>query len=141
MPKVGSTALAALTQRVAPFCEVLYLMMVADGTCDVAERNVLVGVARTLSGDQLSAKQIDAMLTEFEAGYLAEGVDARLASVTSWLGADRDDAEAAFTLAAVMAIADERVDSSEDRILGEFAELLGISERRAAELLSGAGRT
>lgn len=139
MPAAGSRALSALTHRVAPFCEVLYLMMVADGACDVAERGVLIGVARTLSGDQLSAQQIDAMLAEFEAGYLCEGVEARLESVTAWLSADRDDAEAAFTLAAVMAIADEHVDSREDQVLSELAELLGISEQRAADLVAGAG--
>jgi tellurite resistance protein len=138
VPKLGSLALQALVERVAPFCEVLYLMMVADGTCDLAERDVLRGVATMLSGDQLPGAELDILLEQFEAGYLAEGIEARLESVTNWLAADRDDAEAAFTLAAVMAVADRRVDASEHRILEDLRELLGISPERAEELVSSA---
>jgi tellurite resistance protein len=91
-----------------------------------------------LSGDQLPGAELDILLEQFEAGYLAEGIEARLESVTNWLAADRDDAEAAFTLAAVMAVADRRVDASEHRILEDLRELLGISPERAEELVSSA---
>jgi len=98
----------------------------------------LRGVARMLSGDQLPGAELDLLLEQFEAGYLSDGVDARLETVTSWLAADRDDAEAAFTLAAVMAVADRHLDASEHRVLEELRELLGISPERAEELVSSA---
>jgi DnaJ-domain-containing protein 1 len=127
-----------LLRRVAPFLELLYLMMVADGKCDERERQLLRGVTRTLGGADLSNASVDRLLTAFDAHMIAEGVHSRLETVASVLCADRLDAEAAFTLTATMALADGDVDVPEHTVLSELAELLGISASRARELAAQA---
>lgn len=125
---------SAVVERVAPMCELLYLMMQEDGVCGVRERQVLRGVARTLSGGALSISQIDELIDQFDALVQEYGREERLYDVTEALGADRVVAESAYTLAATMMIADDRASSEEGSMLANVARQLGISERRAAEL-------
>ncbi|HEY6881650.1 MAG TPA: TerB family tellurite resistance protein [Polyangiales bacterium] len=124
----------AVVQRVAPMCEVLYLLMVADEHSDQREVEVLRGAIRTLTQGALRTGVIDGMLHKFEAAARTFGRDGRLAQVTSLIAADRQDAEAAYTLAAVMAIADETSDERERAWLEELRELLGINAKRASTL-------
>lgn len=128
----------AVAQRVMPFCEVLYLLMVADERPDARELDVLRGAVDALTGGKLGLAGIDAQIARFGHALRAEGRAARLESVTGRLAADRQDAEAAFTLAAVMVIADEQTDARETSVLEELRELLGIPERRADTLLGEA---
>lgn len=131
---------AAVMQRVAPMCELLYLLMVADQESNAREDDVLRGAIRALTDGALRTSAIDALLTRFQAGLEVQGRDARLAQVTGQLAADREDAEAAFTLAAVMVIADDQRNEIEDSLLAETRELLGISAKRADVLLGEARR-
>ncbi|HEX5659041.1 MAG TPA: hypothetical protein VFX59_17725 [Polyangiales bacterium] len=129
----------AIVQRVAPMCEVLYLLMVADEHSDERELEVLRGAIRALTEDTLRTPIIDGMLERFEANANQYGREARLAQVAALLSADRQDAEAAFTLAAVMAIADESPDDQERAWLEDLRQMLGIKPARASELLGELG--
>ncbi|MET0285645.1 MAG: TerB family tellurite resistance protein [Polyangiales bacterium] len=129
----------AIVQRVAPICEVLYLVMVADERSDEREVEVLRGAIRTLTEDALRGPVVDGMLERFEAAARQFGREARLAQVAAQLSADRPDAEAAFTLAAVMAIADDDPDEQERVWIEELRQMLGVRPARAAELLGELG--
>jgi tellurite resistance protein len=129
----------AIVQRVAPMCELLYLVMVADDHSDQRELEVLRGAIHVLTEDALRTPVIDGMLERFEAAANQFGREGRLAQVSALLSADRQDAEAAFTLAAVMAIADESPDDQERAWLEELRQLLGIKLARATELLGELG--
>lgn len=130
----GSASVDTLLQRVAPFLELLYLMMVADGKCDERERQLLRGVTRTLGGADLSSAAVERLLTDFDAHLETEGAAGRLETVASLLCGDRLDAETAFTLTATMALADGDVDIPEHTVLAQLAEVLGLSAARAREL-------
>ncbi len=132
-----SVDVIAIVQRVAPICEVLYLLMVADDRTDARELDVMRGAIRVLTENALRSSVITGMLERFEVNANQYGREARLAQVTGQLSADRQDAEAAYTLAAVMAIADESSDEEERAWLEELRQMLGIKPARAAELLGG----
>lgn len=125
-----------LLQRLSPFLELLYLMMVADGKCETRERQLLRGVIRTLGGSALVDSAVEPLLSAFDANLEAAGAEARLETVASVLTADRLDAEAAFTLTATMALADDDVDAPEHAVLTQLSEMLGISAKRASELVA-----
>ena len=130
----------AIAQRVMPFCEVLYLLMVADEQPDARELDVLRGAVRALTNGRLGSPAIDRQLARFQSALAMQGREQRLTELTGQLAADRQDAEAAYMLAAVMAIADETPDDREQAMLEELRELLGISARRAHTLLGEAAQ-
>lgn len=130
----------ALVERVSPMCEVLYLMMSADGRCDESERELLRGAVRVLTAGSLRSAQIDLMLEGFERQRVACGADARLQKVAGHLQVDRVEAEAAYSLAAAMALVDEDVDGLERHLLDELGDLLGLSAKRRTELTKGPER-
>jgi tellurite resistance protein len=134
-----SVDVLAVVQRIAPLCEVLHLLMIADDRRDERELDVMRGAIRALTENSLRTSVIDGMLAQFEANVSRFGRDGRLAQVTAQLAADRLDAEAAYTLAAVMAIADESPDESERVWLEELRVMLGIKRLRASELLGELG--
>jgi uncharacterized tellurite resistance protein B-like protein len=125
----------ASLQRVAPFVETMYLMMMADGRAGGSERTAITGAIRLLTRDLVTDDELDGLLRRCEELALAEGAAARLQSIGSRICADRMDREMAFTLAAVVALADNRVRSAESSLLREVAEWYGISARRSEELL------
>lgn len=125
---------AAVVERVAPMCELLYLMMQSDGVCGVDERQVLRGVARTLSGGALSTTQIDELIAQLDVLLDKYGPEERLFDVTEVLSADKVVAESAYTLAATMMYADDHPTKVEASLLEHIAQLLGISKQRASAL-------
>lgn len=131
----NSPEVEALLRRVAPFLELLYLMMVTDGKCHEHERQLLRGVTRTLGGADLPPATVRRLLATFDDNLAAEGTEGRLETVANSLIADRLDAETAFTLTATMALADCDVDVPELGLLSHLAEVLGISTKRAHELI------
>lgn len=116
-------------------CELLYLMMQQDGVCGVNERQVLRGVARTLSDGALTSAQIDELVTQFDALLEEEGPEERMYAVTETLSADRVVAESAYTLAATMMLADDEATPEELTLLTSLAHHLGLSTQRASELV------
>lgn len=135
----ASVDVLAIMERVAPICEVLYLLMVADCDSDARELEVLRGTVRALTDGVLKTTVIEGMIARFEAALDAYGKESRLAQVTAQLSADRQDAEAAFVLASVMAIADESPNERERAVLEELREQLGISSARARSLVGETG--
>jgi tellurite resistance protein len=133
-PQAAVDVLATM-ERIAPICEALYLLMVVDEASDAREQEVLRGTARALSDGVLKTAVIDGMLARFQAALEVHGRERRLAQVTAQLAADRHDAEAAFVLASVMAIADETPNERERSLLEELREQLGIPAARAGVLL------
>ena len=125
----------ALVLRVSPMCEVLYLVMTADGESDARELQTIRGAIRSLTGDGLPSETIGSMLAQFSRAAVAQGREQRLMQVATQLSADREDAEAALALAAAVSVADDLVDPSEESLIVELGEWLGISPRRAAVIL------
>src|SRR5262245_59528987 len=64
-----------------PLCEAMYLMMSADGKIGTAEREVLKGALRNLSGDSIRTAHIDLMLEDAGKQVAAHGRDARMQAV------------------------------------------------------------
>jgi uncharacterized tellurite resistance protein B-like protein len=127
----------AAIERVAPACELLHLMMSADGSASSVEREVLRGAVRALTDGQLSGAVIDAMLARFDQALARDGQAARLAHVAAQLSGDRADAETAFSLAAALALADAGANPRELELLEELGEQLGLSRERRQALIAG----
>jgi uncharacterized tellurite resistance protein B-like protein len=125
----------AAIERVGPLCELLYLVMSADGTRSRAERDTLRGAVRALTDGGLRGAVIDAMLARFDQALAREGQAARLTHVAARLSADRADAETAFSLAAALALADAGVDRRELDLLDELGDQLGLSRERMQALI------
>jgi len=129
----------AVVQRVSPMCEVLYLLLLADGHADARELEVLRGAVRALTDGALRTSEIENMLALYAARLECHSRHERLEQVTAQLALDRSDAEATFTLAAAMVIADEVPDERERAVLKELRELLGVPRARAQVLLGEVG--
>ncbi len=126
---------AAILRRVEPFAETMYLVMMADEESALVERKALVAALGVLADGWLDASEMDAMLDRFEDSAKRLGSEARLEQIGARLSVDRDDREMAFTLGAVVALADDRVDVRENRVLDWVREYFGISPQRVAVLL------
>ncbi len=127
--------LAVVSAEYGPICEAMYLMMSADGKISPAERDVLKGALRNLSGDTIRSVHIEALLDRASKDASEQGRDARLRDVVGHLHEDVARAEVAFVLAAAIAFADSAIADEENETLNLLAEGLGISESRADELL------
>jgi len=132
--QVAAVQVEALLRRVDPFAETMYLVMIADGTPADSERRTLVAAIDILTNGALGLVAIESMLGRFEQN-LSAGAEARFAQLGARICADRDDRETAFSLGAVIALADEDVDVSENRALKWIRQYYGLSERQASEIL------
>ena len=128
----------AALDRILPIIETLYLMMVADSDAAATEREAVTGALVALSDGVLGGSLVHWLLERFERALAEQGREERLQQIGGQLSADRDDAEAAFTLAAAVAMADGRVDARENQLVNELGEWLGISPKRAALILAEA---
>lgn len=122
-----------LLVRVSPLLELLYLMHATVGVIGQGEEAVLRGVARTLNSE-LEDHQLTLLFERYAERLRRFGLDERIHTVTEALSLDKVTAESAYTLAATMAWANDDVSSEEEELLGDIAEKLGISGRRASEL-------
>ncbi len=126
---------AAVIRRLEPFAETMYLVMMADGEPATTELQALNAALAVLSDGQISQAAIDSMLNGFQERASNEGTEARLWQLGVHLSADRDDRETAFSLGAVMALADDQVDVRENQALNWVQEYFGLSDRRVSEIL------
>ncbi len=125
----------ALT-RIEPVAETMYLMMAADGRVQDAERDAIRGAIRGLTGDLLQdAGVIAVMLETFEARLRESGRDARLQEIAAEIGSETSKAEAAFVLAAAVALADDNVTDEETAFIRQLAVWFRIPTGRATRLL------
>lgn len=134
-PEADPARREAILRRVEPFAETMFLVMMADNEPAAAERQALIGAFDALTAGSIGPEALGALLDRFLADVQREGAEARLQRLGSRLMADRDDRETAFTLAAVVAIADAEVDPRENHMLALVREHFGISDKRAAVLL------
>lgn len=134
--ELGPSDREAILSRVAPMCEALYLLMAADDHVDGREYIALRGAIRALTDGALGTGALNGLLARFESQLEREGRPARLAAVAAELSADRADAEAAYMLAAAVAIADDSADLRESELLDELGDLLGLSPKRRLQLVT-----
>ncbi len=130
-----STDEVATLSRVEPLAELMYLMMSADGVVSEVERDAMRGALRGLSNNVLRTGTINVMLETFAERAKEQGRDERLRELAEELCEHESDAEAAFALAAAIALADDDVADAEDAFINQLATWLGISPPRAEELL------
>ena len=124
---------AVIAAEYGPLCEVMYLMMAADGRIAGAERDVIRGAMRELDA-RVRSVHVEAMLSDAAAALEAEGRDARLQHLGATLGEDPTRAEAAFQLAAAVAAADDVLAPEEKTLLRDLGGVLGIPAARARQL-------
>ena len=122
-----SAEVRAVMRRVEPFAETMYVMMLADGEPGAIERKALAGALHVLSDGCLGDFDIELLLNRFADNAAREGGEGCLSRIGARLGANREDRETAFTLAAVIALADARVDVSENQMLALVQEYFGLT--------------
>ena len=128
----------AALDRIGPLAEVLFLTMDADGARARTECEAIRNAVRVLTDDLLPGPAIDALIDSFGSRMEAHGRERRLEELASHFVLDRVDAEAAFTLAAAVALSDGEVDEAESALVDEMRRYFGISAGRATALLDGA---
>lgn len=126
---------AGALNRVEPLGECMFLMMSADGRVTDHERDAVRGAIRGLTDDLLRSGTIQVMLESFERRLKEHGRDQRLHEIAEELSDDPAEAEAAFALAAAVALADDEVADAENEFINQLAEWFGISESRSTEIL------
>jgi len=125
----------AAMERVAPFVETMYLVMMVDGHADLQEELALRGALLTLTDGLLESALLDELLLHCRQLAADFGAEARLQSIGSRICANRMDRELAFSLAAAVALADDAVAVEESLILESISEWFGVSGSRRRELL------
>lgn len=125
----------AVLRRVEPFAETMFLVMVADDHAATSETQALSAAVEILTDGLVGSDGVREMIDRFHDKLSAFGAEARLARIGASFGADRDDREIAFTLAAAMALADDEVAIGENRTLAWVREYFGISDQRVAALI------
>jgi len=131
----GERQKEAVLRRADPFAETMYLVMIADGKPADVERKALIAAIGILTNSTLGSQDIESMFARFDANADRNGAEARLAQIGSRVCVDPDDRETAFSLAAVVALADEEVLAHENQALGWIRQYFGISQHRAASIL------
>jgi tellurite resistance protein len=125
---------AAVT-RVDPLAEVMFLMMSADGRITEEERDVMRGAVRGLTNDVLHAGTINVMIETYAKRLAAEGRDNRLWCISEELADTPAEAEAAFTLAAAVALADRSLADEEEALIHQLTQWFRLTPERAQQLL------
>lgn len=125
----------ATLERVAPFAETMYLVMMADDRADLAEHQAIRGAIGLLADGMLDEACIDELLQRCAGAAQQQGAQTLLQQIGARVCAVRLDRETAFTLAAAVALADDRVANTESVLVATIAEWYGISDRRCAEIL------
>ena len=125
----------AAIERIDPLAETMYLMMTADGDISDVERDALRGAIRGLADNLIRTGSINVMLETFAAKLKEHGRELRLQEIADALSDNPQEAEAAFSLAAAIALADDSVHESENEFINQLAEWFGISAKRADEVL------
>ncbi|HMA92104.1 MAG TPA: TerB family tellurite resistance protein [Polyangiaceae bacterium] len=125
----------AALERIDPIGEVMYLMMAADGQIGAEEKDAVRGAIRGLTGNLLRSGTIESMLSRYATRIQEQGRDARLHQVAETLSEVPVEAESAFSLAAAVALADDRVADEENEFINQLAEWFGLTRERADEIL------
>jgi len=127
----------AYVERIAPLAEVLFLTMSTDGARTPSESAAIRNGIGLLADDLLPGSVIDRLLLDLEELLSAQGQEARLEFIASRFALNKPDAEAAFTMAAAITLADGRVAQAERALMDQMRRYFGISAERAAALFDG----
>lgn len=125
----------AALNRVDPLAETMFLMMAVDGKVAEVERDAVRGAIRGLTNNVLRSGTINVMLETYAERLAAQGRDLRLHEIAEDIAEEPSEAEGAFALAAAVAYADDEIDASENEFINQLADWLGISAKRADEIL------
>jgi uncharacterized tellurite resistance protein B-like protein len=128
----------ACVDRVTPLAEVLFLTMAIDGARARSESAAIRNGIGLLADDLLPRHAIDRLLLDFDERLSEQGQEARLEAIASRFALNKPDAEAAFTLAAAIVLADGRVADAERTLMDRMRRYFGIPAERATALLDGA---
>ena len=135
-PALPEAALAAVLRRAEPFAETMSLMMMADGSAGDEEWRTLAGAFHVLTQGAATDAMVAEMLETFAENLQRQGAISRLQQIGAQLSANVEDRETAFSLGAVVALADRTVDVRESELIQVLAEYYGISNRRVDALLN-----
>jgi tellurite resistance protein len=114
----------------------MFLMIAADGNVADEEREVLRGAVRGLTDNAVRSAHIEKLFEGCQKSLEADGRDARLEAIAPILKEDPALTEAAFSLAAAIAFADDEIQDEENELINHLAEILGLEGERADELLN-----
>jgi tellurite resistance protein len=132
---------AAILERFRPYAELFILVASSDGKIDPEERHVMRGAFESLTGGRVA----QASLRTLEAELIAQVVDGDRDELMEQLcyafSHDQEEAELAFTLAAVVAFANRQVETNEGSLVAQLASWLRISKARAYQLLESGQRS
>ena len=121
--------------RFSPFAELMFLVAMADGHEDPAELDALRGAMHLLTANQLSDETLTDIYQRCRHDVSELGAQRCLERIGSLLTRDRQDRETAFSLAAAVALADNKLLGEETALMGDVAEYLGVSNSAAKRLL------
>ena len=109
----------------------------SDGRTVKAEREVILGAFRALTGGRVRSQRLSELEASLRERMATSGPDEMLEEVASSLALVPQDAELGFALSAAVVLADSSVEAREERFLVELADWLGIGSERARGLLRG----
>ncbi len=125
----------AVLRRAEPFAETMYLVMMADGSAGEEEQKALVGALHVLTHGAAAGDAAQAMFDRFAQNLATFGAHSRLQQIGARLSAQAQDRETAFSLGAMVALADDNIDWRESELIHHLAEFYGVSDRRIEALL------
>ncbi len=125
----------AVLEPVEPVLEAMFLMMGADGSAAREELDMIWDAARHLTGDRVPGEAVKRLVSHYVDQLKRDGWTTRLRAVAAGLAEDRVRAEAAFALAAAVAMADRVVSLEENVLVDQLSELLAIDDARCCEIL------
>ncbi len=130
-----STEEITALNRVDALAETMFLMMAADGKLTADEHDAVRGGIRGLTDDTLRTGTISVMLENYQRRLDQEGRDERLHQIAEAISEETSEAEAAFALAAAVALADDDVAEEENAFINQLAGWFGLTPERSAAIL------
>ena len=121
----------SLVEDIAGF-EFKSLTIAADGELARSECRAIRTAIGTLTDDLLPGPSIELLLARLEEALAQQGPEARLEAVASRFALERPEAEAAFSLAAAVALSDDHVADAESALIDKLRRYFGIPAARAA---------
>lgn len=135
--EAGSPEEDVVLARFRPFAELLLLVAAADGTTDEAERAVILGAFRAMTGGRVRDLTLEELERDLRAKIDTGDPEELLEDICVSLAQDKRDAELGLTLASAVAFADAEVDPAEVQLIQTLASWLSIPSSRVQELLDG----
>lgn len=122
-------------RRFEALFEAMYLMVEADGEVSEVERDVLRGAVRGLTDNAVRSVHIEKLI-EGCRERAKDGTKVRLAAIAPTLKEDPALVEAAFSLSAAIAFADQDIKDGENELINDLADALDLDGERAEQLLN-----